>query len=334
MITGPRTVLVVHPDPAALAALRAHLDAHLPDYAVAGVTSTDLAIGHLRSRPVDVLLTDVTTPGGNGTALLTYVRDHHPNLALVALSAHVADAVHSASPRLGLVRTVRTPAPPAAIAEAVVEAHADVVRGRIGHVALATVVNLMQLERKTCSLLVRSGERKGRLHFLSGDLVNAYSFELDVDGEAAARHILAWDTVSIDFERSLHNHERRIGIPLQKLMLQVATHTDDAARRREQARPDPDPDPPADGRATGRLDRGLAELAAAVADLRDRRTSTARALAEVDAEFRSAAEGLAKRASAAAPATDGASLRDVAQIARRMEGAAERLAVSPEDRQR
>lgn len=332
MITGPRTVLVVAPDPTALTVLGTHLPTHLPDYSVAVAASTDLAIDHLRSRPVDVLVTDLSAPGRGGTALLRYVRGHHPNLALVALSANATDDVHSASPRLGLVRIVRTPAAPATIAKAVVEAHADVVRGRIGHVALATVLNLMQLERKTCSLLVRSGERKGRLHFLAGELVNAYSFDLDVDGEQAARHLLAWDTVSIDFERSLHNHERRIRIPLQELMLQVATHADDAARRRESDPSDPAPVPPTGEPAAARLDEALSNLAATVRRLRDRQASTTRGLAVAGTEFEAVGNALARRAPSAA--TDATSLRDVAQLARRMKGAAERLGVAPEDRLR
>lgn len=335
MITGPRTVLVVAPDPTTLTVLGTHLPTHLPDYSVAVAASTDLAIDHLRHRPVDVLVTDLSAPGEVGTTLLTYVREHHPNLALVALSANAADDVRSASPRLGLVRVVRTPATPATIATAVVEAHADVVRGRIGHVALATVLNLMQLERKTCSLLVRSAERKGRLHFLAGELVNAYSFELDVDGERAARHLLAWDTVSIDFERSLHNHERRIRIPLQELLLQVATDADDAARRRARSAPDPTPLPSTCEPDATRLDEAFSGLAAAVRSLRDRQASSVRALADVGTELDEAAEALGRRdPSPPPPSTDASSLRDVAQLARHMAKAAERLEEAPEDRPR
>jgi CheY-like chemotaxis protein len=332
VITGPRTVLVVAPDPATLTVLGTHLPAHLPDYAVAVAASTDLAIDHLRHRPVDVLVTDLSANAEGGTALLRYVREHHPNLALVALSANATDDLGSASPRLGLVRIVRTPAAPGAIATAVVEAHADVVRGRIGHVALATVLNLMQLERKTCSLLVRSGEHKGRLHFLAGELVNAYSFELDTDGERAARHLLTWDTVSIDFERSLHNHERRIRVPLQELMLQVATDADDAAHRRTRPAPAPAPVPSTGQDAATRLEGALSGLSAAVRSLRDRQASSTRTLAEAGTQVEAAGEALDRHDRSPTPATDtdASSLRDVAQLARRMAKAAERLEEVPE----
>jgi len=225
-----KTVLVVDDDDAVRTVLESSLPAHLERFSVATARNGAEAIEHLRTRPVDVLVTDVNMPVMDGFDLLAYVRNHHPNLPVVVMSVMATDDVLNGAPSLGILRIVRKPTSPSEIARNVLAAHADVVKGHMSDVPLAALLRLMRLERKSCSLLVRSGTEKGRLHFLSGELVNAYAFGLDIDGDAAARHLLALETVTIDFERSLHNHDRNIHTPLETLLLEVATQRDEAVR--------------------------------------------------------------------------------------------------------
>ncbi len=239
MIAGPRAVLVVDDDPAVRRLLREGLPMHLEGVTVATAVHGGDAIQHLCKHPVDVIVTDVSMPIMDGFTLLAYVRKHHPNLPAVVLSTMAAETVMEGAPQLGMLRILRKPASPAQVAEAVRDARAESASGRMTGVPLAALLHLVQIERKSCSLLVRSGERKGRLHFLSGELVNAYSFDLGADGERAARQILAWDKVTVDFERSLHNHQRLIHAPLQALLLDVATERDE--RERQSARGEPAP---------------------------------------------------------------------------------------------
>ncbi len=369
MISGPKTVLVADDDQALRALLETGLPLHLDGFSVATAVHGADAVRYLRNHPVDVLVTDIGMPVMDGFELLAYVRNHHPNLPVVVLSVMAPEDVQGGSPSLGLLRIVRKPSSVADIAKAVLEARADVVRGRMSAVPLATLLQLMQLERKTCALLVRSGPRKGRLHFLSGELVNAYSFELDTDGEEAARHLLAWDTVSIDFERSLHNHERRIDTPLETLLLEVATQRDEAAAREEAVRAatpaptdlsaDVDLPPPApvmaasdaapgpaqespvheardDGETSSHVDRALAGLHEALSDLRARSASTGRALSAAAPLVEDAEVGL--RAALSRPAAthlDDARVarawREVAAVAERLARAAEALAAPSDD---
>ena len=159
---------------------------------------------------------------------------------------------------------------------------------------LAPLLHLLQLERSTCSLLVRSGARKGRLHFRAGELVNAYAFELDVDGEAAARHLLAWERATIDFERSLHNHVRGIHTPLAELLLDVAREQDERERDRTAAHA---PDRAETAPAVPDLDAALGRLSSALGGLRARGGSLTDRLADA----RTAAEDAAQRAAAPTP---------------------------------
>jgi CheY-like chemotaxis protein len=239
VISAPKTVLIVDDEPAVRWLLQQGLPPHLPEFAVATVANGQEAIDYLSAYPVEVMVTDINMPVKDGFELLAHVRNHHPNLPVVVLASTAPGWITERAPQLGAMRVLQKPTSPELVAHHVLEACSETVRGRMSGVPLATLLQLMQLERKTCSLLVRSGARKGRLHFLSGQLVNAYAFDLAAEGEAAARHLLALDKVTIDFERSLHNHVRRIHTPLETLLLEVATHVDEANRDAAQAERSP-----------------------------------------------------------------------------------------------
>jgi CheY-like chemotaxis protein len=230
VISAPKTVLIVDDEPAVRWLMQQGLPPHLPEYAVATVANGQEAIDYLSAYPVEVMVTDINMPVKDGFELLAHVRNHHPNLPVVVLASTAPGWVTERAPQLGAMRVLQKPTSPELVARHIVEAGSETVRGRMAGVPLATLLQLMQLERKTCSLLVRSGARKGRLHFLSGELVNAYAFDLAAEGEVAARHLLTLDKVTIDFERSLHNHVRRIHTPLETLLLEVAAHLDQANR--------------------------------------------------------------------------------------------------------
>jgi CheY-like chemotaxis protein len=364
-VSGSRKlVLLVDDEPAVLKLLEESLPAHLPNFELATASNGREAIAFLEEHAADVLVTDVNMPVMDGFELLAHASRKLPNLPIVVLSVMAPEAVHHGLAELGSISVLRKPASPAVVAKAIKEARAATARGRLSHVPLATLLQLMHLERKTCSLFVRSGTSKGRLHFLSGELVNAYSFELDVDGEAAARYLLALDTVTVDFERSLHNHDRRIHLPLEQLLLEVAAARDEMARSsgateptvvgpaEDDARGEPgrgaagaagfDPEPavadeaereagerptPSDPAERGAIERAAAGLEHALAHLRTRAVGTWSLLEEVSPLLATVASG----ADSPVPATerDGRSAsewREVADLAQALARTADLLA--------
>ena len=355
MISAPKTVLVVDDEPAVRWLLQQGLPPHLPDFAVATVGDGQEAIDYLTAYPVEVMVTDITMPVKDGFELLAHVRNHHPNLPVVVLTSAAPRQITERMPQFGTMHVLQKPASPELVARHVLQARSESVRGRMTGVPLSALLQLMQLERKTCSLLVRSGERKGRLHFLSGDLVNAYAFELDVEGEAAARYLLTLDRVTIDFERSLHNHVRRIHTPLETLLLEVATHVDEA-QRDDAAATAPaiaTADAPstadlvaprgpaiapaaatAERTSTASLDDAAAGLQAALAGLRTRSDATARTLHAAAPELARASTDLTTADPRALPVgPDEARLlaawSEVSELAARLVRAADALGIRP-----
>ena len=55
----------------------------------------------LRTRPFDVLLTDVVMPGMRGPELAGEIRRRHPGTRVIFMSGYVGDAPDSTDPELG-----------------------------------------------------------------------------------------------------------------------------------------------------------------------------------------------------------------------------------------
>lgn len=339
MISSPKTVLVADDEHAIRRLMQEALPHHLPGFEVAVVADGQEAIDYLSSKPVDVVVTDIAMPVKDGFAVLAHVRNHHPNLPVVVLTAAAVEAIHREAPRLGLLRVVQKPASAAQVAQHVLDARSETARGRMTGIPLATLLQLLQIERKTCSLFVRSGERRGRLHFRSGELVNAYAFELDEEGEDAARYLLALDDVTIDFERSLHNHLRRIHTPLETLLIDVARR-DDERRRDAEAGDDAAAGAVADEDGA-RPDRGARSLDVAASDLQEAMAGLRRRTAAVALALDAAAPALAAGARALATADRGPTAdeerrvaeawSEVTQLAQRLARAADALGSPPAD---
>ena len=85
------TLLLVDDEPAILALLVGQL---APDFDVLTAATAQQARQRLQERPVDIVLTDLQLPDGNGIQLLDWVHRFHPNAARVLISgtARVEDA--------------------------------------------------------------------------------------------------------------------------------------------------------------------------------------------------------------------------------------------------
>jgi hypothetical protein len=114
------------------------------------------------------------------------------------------------------------------VASAVLQVLEQVERGQVEGIPLPSVLQLLEAERRTCTLVVTSGRRRGRLHFESGRLINAFSEDFGAEGEAAAHDVLSWERTAIEFDRLPDGVRRLIHLPTQAFLVEVARRQDEA----------------------------------------------------------------------------------------------------------
>lgn len=96
---------------------------------------------------------------------------------------------------------------------------AENLEGQIKGINLASFLQIVQMEKSTCTLNIKSGDKSGVLYIQDGELIDAETKSgiLHLD---AALEIIAWEKSSIELNKSLDKVERFINMPLMTLLME------------------------------------------------------------------------------------------------------------------
>jgi len=264
-MSGRKTVLIVDDDPGILYVLANGLSNMLDMYDVVTASNGREAIEVLEQRPIDVLVTDLAMPVLDGFALIAYVTNQRSTLPVVVLSGMATNSVDQRLSGYGGLRVLSKPASYQDVAQCVLEEIERVDMGQVEGIPLAGVLQLVEAERRSCTVVVSSGKRRGRLQFESGRLMNAFSEDFGAEGEAAAYDILSWGDTAIEFEHLPNTVRKLIHTPMQLMLIELAV-VQDQIRGHQETVADEVADTGADTGADEVADTGADEVADTGAD--------------------------------------------------------------------
>lgn len=98
--------------------------------------------------------------------------------------------------------------------------------GMLYGLTVSSLVQILELEQKTCTLWVSCENRNGCIYMYKGVIVNAEAGELN--GEQAACLILSWDDTQVKLEHRCEQKKRVIRSSLTRLILQASKQKDDS----------------------------------------------------------------------------------------------------------
>lgn len=99
-------------------------------------------------------------------------------------------------------------------------------KNSIDGISLASFLQLLEQERKTCSLVVREGTETGKLYFNDGNMIDAEWS--DIQGLEAAYSILSWKSPAFHISEA-EERITRISQPLTRIILTASTRNDERA---------------------------------------------------------------------------------------------------------
>jgi len=189
-----KTVLVVDDEPSVLFALSEGLSDRRRGVKVATAASGVEAISLLEAERVDLVLTDLRMPEMDGFELLAYLRRNFAGLPVIVMTA--LSGAETADRLDGAVECFTKPFNVPDLKARIGELLAQRVKGRVENITLPSFLQLLELERKTCTLVIKSLGRTGRLFFRGGRLVGAETG--DLSGQPAALEIVTWEDADIE----------------------------------------------------------------------------------------------------------------------------------------
>jgi CheY-like chemotaxis protein len=235
-----KTVLVVDDEPTVRFALAEGLADRRRGIKVATAGSGLEAITVLESERVDLVLTDLRMPEMDGFELLAHLRRNFAGLPVIVMTALGGSETET---RLeGAVECFTKPFNVPVLKAKVRELLAQRVKGRVENITLPSFLQLLELERKTCTLAITSLGRAGGLFFRTGRLVGAATGELS--GQAAALEIVTWEDADIEIMDVCPEVETEIGAGLSYLLMEGMRLQDERENgQRPHTAPAPPPSP-------------------------------------------------------------------------------------------
>jgi CheY-like chemotaxis protein len=192
-----KKILIVDDEPAVLFALSEALADRRRGVKVATATNGNEAVAILESEKVDLVVTDLRMPEMDGFELMAWLRRSFPHLPVIVMTAYVAE-----SARLGVgLDILEKPFDLGILKKKTSDMLRQSVKGRVENISLSSFLQLLEIERKTCTLSVTSGEHAGRLYFRGGTLVGAQLAGDPSEGltdQAAALEIVTWEHADIE----------------------------------------------------------------------------------------------------------------------------------------
>lgn len=192
-----KKVLIVDDEPAVLFALSEALADRRRGTKVATATNGHEAVAILESEKVDLVVTDLRMPEMDGFELLAWLRRSFPHLPVVVMTGFHAETASRLDD--GALEVLEKPFDLADLKHKVAEMLRQTVKGRVENISLASFLQLLEIERKTCTLSVTSADDTGRLYFRGGSLVGAETDSLSgPEAAAAAMEIVTWEHADVE----------------------------------------------------------------------------------------------------------------------------------------
>jgi CheY-like chemotaxis protein len=195
-----KNILIVDDEPTFLQLLVTSLQTSLPDFNVLAAENGRKALKVLKSKAVDLLVTDLKMPEMDGFELLAYLNSHLPSIPTIAMSAYGTPDVEERVQGLGTLRFLSKPLDFSMAAEAISDGLKGASSGGfVKGISISSFLQLIEMEQKSCLVEIQEEEKKqkGFFYFDKGDLFDATCGNLT--GKAAALELIALDKADISF---------------------------------------------------------------------------------------------------------------------------------------
>ena len=227
-------ILIVDDEDTLLEAFEDYLSDFSDRLEVSLASNGNEAVNVLENKPVDLVVTDLMMPEMDGFELLTYLNNNFPSIPIIVMSgygnAETKNRLKSQDSLVFLDKPVRLKDLEEAIFAGLEDGPG---KGSITGVSLASFVQLINSEQKTCLLEAKTeGKKPGYLYFNRGEPWDAVWD--DYKGKEAAVEIIGWERAEINF-KSLPKKKirKRIDAEIMSLIMEAVSNSDEKSHEKK-----------------------------------------------------------------------------------------------------
>jgi FixJ family two-component response regulator/predicted regulator of Ras-like GTPase activity (Roadblock/LC7/MglB family) len=191
--------------------------------------SAEDARKHLEKNEVSLLITDQNLPGMSGIELVNFVDKKYPRIPIILITAYGTPKLKNHAINTGAIKFFDKPVDLKKMVKEIKNGLAlsgeDLTS--IRKMSLATVLELISMEKKTASIVVKDREsgRSGRIWFDKGELIDA---EIDdLEGIEAVFEMLPFGDVDIVVREREHDRMTILDVSLEYILLEGMKRLDE-----------------------------------------------------------------------------------------------------------
>ena len=228
-LTQPKTVLIADDDPINLNIVKAAIECCNPNLSILTAENGLQATQALEREHIDLVATDVNMPDADGLQVLNHAVNRRLLIPAIAFTSGCSSKQRNSIMKCGAFRVLDKPLNLVELVEAAQQLLTAPVQTFPDGFALAGILQLVEAERKSCDISVRSRDGLlGELIFVDGELDHAKT-ELQI-GDDAAKEILSWPDSSAQIRETTLLHPTTVISSLAQLLAgSVVTSRDDEA---------------------------------------------------------------------------------------------------------
>jgi DNA-binding response OmpR family regulator len=183
------------------------------------------ALKNFQSHDIALLITDLRMPEMDGITLIAQVHNQYPTVPIIVMTAFGSPQIEKQIKKMGILHYLEKPIGFDELRDHILHELGRKKKSRIEGVTLASFLQLIWMEKMTCTLTVKSNENSGTLSVLSGELKNAQTKkQLGID---AALEILDWESVTIELDENYIADGETIKISIEELLLESFRRKDE-----------------------------------------------------------------------------------------------------------
>ncbi len=223
-----KNVLIVDDEKSFLLSLVEGLVTFAGDFNTLTAQNGRRAVEILSTTSVDLVVTDLKMPEMDGFELLAYMSKNFPGVPVIVMTAYCTPEIKERLEKMGAFHVLEKPLDFRELVDGIFAELTAVSKGYLRGITLPAFLQLVEMERKTCTVKVMSKGRTGFLYFNDGELMNADSGR--EKGEKAAYEIVCWDEAEIELSSICREKAREINSSLSHILMEGFRLKDEGGR--------------------------------------------------------------------------------------------------------
>jgi len=234
-----RTVLIVDDTKLARTFLAKKLEPFAEEFSVVTAGNGQEALDLAQTAKIDLVITDIEMPVMDGFELLANLNNKYPQIPVFVMTAKGSPEIEQRIDAMGSLKYFEKPMDLEALVAALRETLDSSAQGKVNGISLASFLQLVKMENKSCTLRIKSGRQSGELYCLNGDLIAAETGGLAA--EEAVIEMLTWDAAVIEILKFNKQKTKEIKKPLMNILMEASRRMDERQAAKKEA---PAPPPP------------------------------------------------------------------------------------------